>query len=33
MGTGGSIQQGLQAATSVVQGLLGGDIGQALAGA
>ncbi|WMY74494.1 hemagglutinin repeat-containing protein [Buttiauxella selenatireducens] len=31
-GTGGSIQQGLQAATAVVQGLLGGDIGKALAG-
>lgn len=32
-GTGSAIQQGIQAATAAVQGLAGGDIGAALAGA
>ncbi|MDK9365009.1 hemagglutinin repeat-containing protein [Lelliottia wanjuensis] len=31
-GTGGSIQQGLQAATAAIQGLAGGDMAKALAG-
>lgn len=31
-GTGGSIQQGLQAATAAIQGLAGGDMTKALAG-
>ncbi|MGR2858980.1 filamentous hemagglutinin, partial [Erwinia sp. 1181_3] len=32
LGTGGAVQQGIQAATAVVQGLAGGDITSAIAG-
>jgi len=32
-GTGSSLQQGIQAATAVIQGLAGGNIGQAISGA
>ncbi|MGR2859003.1 hypothetical protein FY046_23555, partial [Erwinia sp. 1181_3] len=31
LGTGGAVQQGIQAATAVVQGLAGGDIAAAIA--
>ncbi|MTD39949.1 pretoxin [Erwinia sp. CPCC 100877] len=33
MGTGGKVQQAIQAATAAVQGLAGGNIGQAISGA
>ncbi|EEP93515.1 hypothetical protein yaldo0001_34210, partial [Yersinia aldovae ATCC 35236] len=32
-GTGSALQQGLQAATAAIQGLAGGDMAKALAGA
>ncbi|EEP93512.1 hypothetical protein yaldo0001_40540, partial [Yersinia aldovae ATCC 35236] len=32
-GTGSALQQGLQAATAAIQGLAGGNMAQALAGA
>ncbi|MEN4928664.1 hypothetical protein ABEI22_06090 [Erwinia billingiae] len=32
-GTGSAIQQGIQVATAAIQGLAGGNIGQAITGA
>jgi filamentous hemagglutinin len=32
-GTGSALQQGIQAATAAIQGLAGGNIGQAISGA